>query len=349
MEDLFKDFTGDENPSGDEPQNPNPGQNQNVFDPQKQIQDFLSDDDDDVLIPGFNLDPMTNQKKEFQDPLLADIEKKKVENQAPDNDDDFLKKYNEKFGTTFKDEQELKEAMKSNVPDKTVKLTAEQEQKFEKNNQVLQSLEAAERLGNRELLLLHHLGLEKQKMGEDFDREIAESEISEKLNSWDQNGTLEFNASELRKKLNGEISKIKTENDELNKIKTSEIEKVEKEKLDAIQKEIIDIYKSQDFFGIKLEKDVMNKIYNSIVTNEFSERLNSNPKLMIQLAIMDAYKEEISKRSTRPTADYGRKEVLDELIPNSSKQGLNQARGGIESKGNNLSLVDSLLYNGAAK
>jgi hypothetical protein len=286
------------------------------------ISSFL-ENDNNIKIDGLNYDAKTNTKIEKIDPLL-EIEKSNKE--VAEND--FIKEYNKKFGTSFKDELELKQAMEKPV-EKVSKLTPEQEQSFIENGKYISALENALSKSNYDILLMHNLGLEKNELGEHFDYDMAVEDIKERLNNWKNNGTLDFNANTVKDQIKSELDRLKDENKKLESIKNSEQILKEKENEEMIKNTLLDIFKEESFFGIKPEKEKINQVYNDIVSNSFSNTLSTNPKLLVELAMMYAYKEEINKRTTRPTADLGRKEILDELIPNSSKnQGLNQSRGG---------------------
>ncbi len=295
------------------------------------INSFLENDDDFIKIDGFNYNSKTNTKIEKIDPLL---EVEKPNKEVVEND--FIKEYNKKFGTSFKDELELKQAMGKPV-EKVSKLTPDQEQSFIENGKYISALENALSKSNYDILLMHNLGLEKNELGEHFDYDIAVDDIKERLNNWKNNGTLDFNANTVKEQIKSELGRLKDENKKLEDIKNSEQILKEKESEETIKNTLLDIFKEESFFGIKPEKEKINQVYNDIVSNSFSNTLSTNPKLLVELAMMYAYKEEINKRATRPTADLGRKEILDELIPNSSKnQSLNQSRGGNAIKKDNV-------------
>jgi len=294
------------------------------------IDSFL-ENDDYIKIDGFNYDSKTNTKIEKIDPLL---EVEKPNKEVVENN--FIKEYNKKFGTSFKDELELKQAMGKPV-EKVSKLTPDQEQSFIENGKYISALENALGKSNYDILLMHNLGLEKNELGEHFDYDMAVDDIKERLNNWKNNGTLDFNANTVKEQIKSELGRLKDENKKLEDIKNSEQILKEKENEETIKNTLLDIFKEESFFGIKPEKEKINQVYNDIVSNNFSNILSTDPKLLVELAMMYAYKEEINKRATRPTADLGRKEILDELIPNSSKnQSLNQSRGGNAIKKDNV-------------
>jgi hypothetical protein len=337
-DDLFKDFDMPENP-----ENPNNNLDyqdnslENTLIDELSINDLLDNDDDDVTI--------------LQDFVGKQEPAKPAPDNTPSEEDDFVKKYNEEFGTNFKDKVELKQSLQNQTPAKVSALTEDQEKEYERNTATINALSDVLNKSSREILTMHHLSLKKQEMGEHFDIDIAKDEVKDKLDKWEDNGTLDFNANNLKSEIKSELQKLQDKNKGLEEIRDSEKIAEAEKKVGAIQNKIIDIFKKQSFFGIKPEKDVLNKVYADIVNNEFSKQLNQNPELLVELAIMHAYKSEIEKRALRPTADQGRKEVLDELIPNHQKSTtLNQARGGSTTKKlGGDELVDLFLFGNTAK
>lgn len=280
-------------------------------------------------------------------------ESKDDKDKNEDDEDLDLKAFNEKFSTSFKDNQELKEFLKGkdkNEEDKSDDKTLE-----EANNQIailspyleLNESGTDHKIDDEGLMRSQFESIAMQE-NKDLNNEDVQIEIEEKIQDLKDSGKLYKSANLLRNQLKTVVENYTKSKTSIETKREDAKKASEKETKENLQNEFINLHSSKNFYGVELDKELISKTYKDVVSGKFLENLKNNNKAIAELALMAATKEKIFKKSTGLTYSDGLKAITDEFKSASEKDSPiseAQKRGTAASKKGTEGLIADILYN----
>lgn len=289
-------------------------------------------------------DKDTGEEEESEEESLFGEEKKEEEEEDSEFTDTDLASFNKKLNKEFKTTQELKDFL--NKGDEAV-VSVTEDQEYDKAQGKLEMYEPLLELGHEELMRKEFETIAVQK-NKDLNDEDVQEDIEEQLEKLRDTNQMDLRAERLRDILRNKIIEpAKAEKAKIEQARTQRQADQEKSSAEETQNALAEIFNNKNFFGLKPDRETVNKVYQDIKTGKILEDLKSDKKLLAEVAMMRAYKEQIYKKASGLTYNDGMKAILDDYKTQSSKQGSSitkaqkrgSSTGGDESRG----LLSSIL------
>lgn len=229
---------------------------------------------------------------------------------------------NKLFGTNKKSIDEFKDLLKKEEEPEKNEINIEKIEVAQKRVELFDSkiqMDARELLFEDNMLRFYDDAKKSNTSLTDEDIEEFKETLNEKLDSWDEAGSLLPNAQILKTKLKEYRDLNKNIVDNYNQQKKQEEEKNKEVQTEKIQSAFNKHFEDKTFMGVSLTKDLLLNAYKKIDEGNFIEMIQKNPDLQVKLALFLETQELIQKRSEQPTKSDGIREVLDELKPGTSK------------------------------
>ncbi len=326
---------------------------------QADINDFANQgfgeatEEDDKVIPD------TTQKI-----VKKDLENEEEEEEEEEESDDInfesakneeelidLQAFNKQFNTKFTKQEELKDFI--NKKESTEEASKDDEVIESADNYInlvspLLKMDRQGRylVGDEALMRkqLEQLAVADRK---DLNNEDVQLEITTELNSLIDSGHLKYEAKDLRRSISENVKKLTGDKDVITTKRTNATALVQKEFKQDLQKEFIALHGMENFYGMEnINKKLVAEAYRKATSGEFLESLKDK-KVLAELSLMAALKEEIFKKSSGLTYDDGMKAILDEF--KSKKKDTPAAKA--QKRGTTANnqdtqkgLIDSILY-----
>lgn len=249
-----------------------------------------------------------------------------------DNNDDFdLEKFNKKLNKNFQTQQELMDYLQGNDQKQE---DQEDDKTLEQHNEAITAWEQFIGLDDTSLIRANLEQIQIQKGKDVNDSEIA-FEIESQLNEMADKGTLPLRAEILRNKLQAKVSESKT----IVKGITDKREAAELETKKAITKKTQDALAKfytgdKNFYGVTLSKQDVLDTYKDINSGDFIQRLQSNPELTAELALLFKHKNIVRSKAEGKTYSDGVNDLLNEL-GTSKKRDIHRGNAGLTSSSRN--------------
>lgn len=162
-------------------------------------------------------------------------------------------------------------------------------------------------------------GKESQINSEDFNFELEAAIEEIKENSTMKN----LYVKNVKNEISNILKEKTNEKEAINTKINEEKDKIINENRTNLQSSFKQIFESENFLGIKVSKEEINKAYNSVNNRELSEQLNNSPELVAKVALFVGLQEKLMNNSTNGTYGEGVKAAIDSLKGNSSAQKTN--------------------------
>lgn len=150
---------------------------------------------------------------------------------------------------------------------------------------------------------------------EEFDTEV-EMELSEYENN--PRAAKSF-ADNIRLSISEKINLNKAEKENINKskIEAENLKRLEERK---IIRDTISKFNKQKLFGIEATQEILQSVYNSIVSNDITKAVNSNPEILAEIAFYVKNRDSIKENFGKATFGEGVKSIVDEISGKNSQQ-----------------------------
>lgn len=250
--------------------------------------------------------------------------------------------FNKKLNTNFKTEQELIDFMKSKDDEGA---------KGPTDDEIINDADLAIKYYSP-LVLLNDKDLMRKQFEtlainekKDINDEDVQYEIEQKLQDLIDSYDLSNKASQLRDRLKGMITDAEGKKAEVIKKQEDLVIAQEAKQKEELQKAFIDINANKKFFGVDVEPSRLTGIYKEVSTGKFLEKIKSDPKLLVELATMAEYRDEISKKAGGRSYGDGVRDILDEFKVKKEDRSINRAqqRGSDGSSNNSKDLIKGFL------
>ena len=277
-----------------------------------------------------NFDGLDNPDKNENKTETPENEKEKKETPENENDLEFeenknidfdIESFNKKMGTSFKDEEEMKNFLSEKKEEQE---TIKEKDEIDKAEKGIQFFKEHLALDDEELLRRQLVALAVQKGLDPKDEDVNLS-IEEEINNVKDKMVLDIKANEIRKGLREASEKNQKIIDDYNKKVNDKKMAIESQRKKTIQSAFSNIFKSKSFFGIVPEQERLQKAYSDVASGKLIERLESDPKLLAEVAILLDYKKEIHSKASGLTYDDGVKAILDEFNVNKQEKSKDRA------------------------
>lgn len=307
-----------------------------------------------------SLDKIGDDKEASEQQQQAAEEEEQEEEEQEEEDDgiDFdsknpnseydLEAFNKKFNTTFKSDEELR----TFLDNKETQVENDQDdQALEQATTQIDALipflekQNGVYVVDSETLMLKQFQTVAMQENKNLNDPDVQLEITEKLEDLKDKGVLDIYADNLRNKLEKIVDQHTTTKNQIEQKREDKRLAEEKASQKSLQDELIGFYNVDNFYGVKLEKDLVKEVYQDINSGNFIESLQNDHKLVAELALMAKVKEKIFKKSSGLTYNDGLGAVLGEF---KTKQKANpvvkaQSRGTAAADGSK-GLIDAILY-----
>lgn len=269
-------------------------------------EDFHTDDDlgDDFMVPG--MEPQTQP----QNPQLAQGQRSPEsqpaqgqQGQDDGNDQDFIKKFNSKYGKNFQTEKELHDFLSKNEtrdaePENVV--TSEEQQRYDQNKGVIKYFSELVQKNDEDVVRMNEQ-MEFYRKNSRNPNEEEQEEIDDLVDNYKSSGLLRINADHLRTKFENQIDKLKNFNESIdNKVNEVKTAKIKQNQLN-LRNSLKDIYLKNNgmILGVKVDKEGLQNAYNDVTSGELM-KVMSNPQKAAKLALINRYLDKIEESSMKP-------------------------------------------------
>jgi len=256
------------------------------------------------------------EEKEEEEEDSFNFGEEEEEQAEGDITDEDLASLNAKFGTDFKSAEEFRTALKAQdnkADDKT------DEQKLESAETTLDYYQKLvdPQVMNDEGLMRKQYEMVAAQEGKDLNDEDVQYEIENQLQEIIDNRTIGLHAKNLRRDIKElKIDPALNTKQEIVKRKEEAENALKRTRKENIENAVVDIHNSKSFFGINPDKKTLSKVYKSVNSGEFLEKVKGDPKLATELAAILEYREEIYKKSSGLTYSDGLKAAIDAFEKN---------------------------------
>lgn len=292
------------------------------------------------------------EEEEDEDPNKLNFDDEDKSKKKDEDDDEFdLAALNKKFDKNFQSEQEFKDFLKGKEDTDTVdkdevELTAAENQLSFLNPLLELTPNGGYKVDDETLMRKQFESIAVQNK-KDLNDEDVQIDIEEQIQTLLDKGVLNLQADNLREKIKNIVREnTQVKNSILQKRTEAKLaeEKITKENL---QNEFAAFHSMEDFYGVKLDKTIVEKAYKNAISGKFIESLQTDKKAMAEFSIMAEIKEALFKKATGRTYSDGIKTVVDEFKarPKNDK-GITKAqtRGTAASAEGSKGLIDSILF-----
>jgi hypothetical protein len=312
---------------------------ENLFENSSPLSDYsdTDDDDDDNDFPSDEISLL----EDFDDEEENDDDKNKddeneFDNENEDEDDDEnefsekeLELLNKKLGTDYKSVDDLKKDFKS-ADQQSEKEKEENEYKVLTNKIKLYENYIAM---DDEKLIREQLLSEASQNKLDITNTEVLDEIEEKIQGLIDLNQLKTMADTLRTNLNFQKEKTESSVQKIDDKRTASENEIARKNTDDLQNAFANIFTANEFLGVTVTKEAIQRAYESVRTNKFFDSVNGNQEMIAKFAMFVEYEKEISKTANRPTQSEKTKSAFDFLSGNErqARRSLTQASGSASS------------------
>jgi type I site-specific restriction-modification system R (restriction) subunit len=305
------------------------------------LQDGLDDhdDDEDELL---NIDkPFQSFEEEFEEEEYEEEEEE--DKMFPDEEDDDeneeeddaefkeeeLTVLNKKLGTNFKTVDDLKNSLKSQEEESDLQ---KEENEYKALTNKVGLYDRYIQLSNEELIREQLISEAKGEKRDITDTDVLD-EIEEKLQGMIDLNQLDGYANTLRANLNSNKEKAQSSIDKIDNKRIETQNAISKKNTSDLQDAFAEIFTQQEFMGVTVTKEIIQKAYQSVRTNKFFESVNNSQEMIAKLALFAELEKEISKTANRPTHSDNTKSAFQTLAGNGEKRrrSVTQANGSASS------------------
>lgn len=300
----------------------------------------FSFEEDDDEIPN----PESNNDLEFEDEKNEEnLFEENEEKPSSDNSDFDIEAFNKKFGKNFKTEEEVKNFFEGKNPEEEKKKTFDDE--LAEVSNIVSILNDTINLKDEDLMR-EKLKNEARKLGKDVTNEDVLIEIEDELDEMSNRGVLDIKAEQIRFQIQQVLSIKNSEKQKLVDQKTQIETQKENAEKQNLQGALVEFLNNDNFYGIKLSKEVISEVYKEIRSNKFLDAIKSNPKEQAELALMKRFKEQIFKKASGKTYADGMKAILDEFKLREKDNPVLRAqrKGSAGASDNSKDLIESILF-----
>lgn len=254
-----------------------------------------------------------------------------------------IEAFNKKLNTNFKTQQELIDFMKSKDSEDKVPEVSDEEV-IKDADLAIQYYSPLVTMNDKDLMRkqLETIAANKNKdiNDEDVQYEIEE-ELQEMIDSYDLNNK----ASQLRDRLKMMITEAESKKKEVQDRSAQRQAEQEKERKENLQKAFIDINEKKKFFGVNVQPKRLTNVYKDVSTGKFLDKIQSDPKLLVELATMLEYREEISKKTSGRSYSDGVGDILKDYKSKKEDKSITKAqqRGSSGSSDNSKDLIQGFI------
>ena len=251
--------------------------------------------------------------------------------------------------TSEKDEEDTKELIeKLKAKGIEVKVPEEQTPESEIEKQKLERIDDFIKLANDFIKqddvsvikdsLINEISQKYQRLGKEdlIDSEEFTLEVEMELAEYENNPRAAKNyADNIRLNISEKINLNKQEKE---KIFTQKQEKENSKKLEErkIIRDTISKFNKQKLFGIEANQEILQDVYNSIVSNDIAKTVNSNPEILAEIAFYVKNRESIKENFGKATFGEGVKAIVDEISGKNSQQSSSSLNNAMSQKSNGV-------------
>ena len=286
--------------------------------------DDNDNDDDDENINSEDVIENINQDSENQNfSIIKDeeLESTEIKNTSEKNEEDT---------------KELIEKLKAKGIE--VKVPEEQAPESEIEKQKLERIDNFIKLANDFIKqddvsvikdsLINEISQKYQRLGKEdlIDSEEFTLEVEMELAEYENNPRAAKNyADNIRLNISEKIN--------LNKQEKENSKKLEERK---IIRDTISKFNKQKLFGIEANQEILQDVYNSIVSNDIAKTVNSNPEILAEIAFYVKNRESIKENFGKATFGEGVKAIVDEISGKNSQQSPSSLNNAMSQKSNGI-------------
>lgn len=184
--------------------------------------------------------------------------------------------------------------------------------------------------------LINEVSVKYERLGkkdligtEEFDLEV-EMELSEYENN--PRAAKSF-ADNIRLNISEKINLNKNEKEKIINQKT-EAENLKKLEEKKIIRDTISKFNNKKLFGIEANQEILQDVYNSIISNDIAKTVNSNPEILAEIAFYVKNRDTIKENFGKATFGEGVKAVVDEISGKNSQQTPSSLNNAMNTKSN---------------
>ncbi len=258
--------------------------------------------------------PEVDEAAEADSPLFQEKKEDEVPEGGPTVTEDDLADLNAKLGTDYQTVEELKSFLnKSDAVDETA---SEETELTSAENQIeFYGPLLDQTITNDETLMRREYEAVARGEGKKLADEDTQYEINDKIQELIDSKQLDLRADKLRGELKTAVldPALKVKSD-VEKSRTERTEAQQKTDKETLQNEFAEIFKSKNFFGIVPEKEKIEEAYKRVTSGDYIQKLQSDKKALARTAMMEAYFDEISKKTSNGSSySDGVRSVVDEF------------------------------------
>jgi hypothetical protein len=319
-------------------------------------QDEEEDDDENLFRGDTENEPDltdTSEKEDEDDEEEDDDDDDELsfseDEEEEEEDDEFTKeeieKFNKRLDTDFKTSEELKNHFKKE--DTKTDDPSKEEEEFETATNTIEQFSAFMGLDDEALMRRQYETIAVQK-GKDINDDDVADEIEDQVQDLIDSKTISLHAKNLRNDINEKVIKpAESKKSEIETRRAEEKAVAQKTEKEQLQNALAEIYQS-DFFGVKIDKKTLSKVYKDVNSGQFLDGLKSDKKAQAELAVLLAYKPEVYKKATGLTFSDGLKAATEDFDKKQKQNGESamtkaQKRGTSGSSDGSKGLLSSLI------
>lgn len=302
----------------------------------------IEDQEDEIVDLTKQQNSDSENKEEDNDDLFKEASSSKEDQNNQQSDFD-IEVFNKKFGKNFKSEEEVKNFFEGKQENQKEETTLEDN--IAEVSNIVSILQETIDLSDKDLMR-EQLKNEAKKAGKDVNNEDVQIEIEDELDELESNRVLDTKASLIRLKLEQVLNIKNQEKNSLISKKQQIISEKENSEKQKLQGALVEFLNKENFYGMKLSKEIVSDVYKEIRSNKFLESIKNDPKELAELALMKRFKENIYKKASGKTYADGMKAILDEFKIREKDNPIVRAqrKGSSGASDNSKDLIDSILF-----
>lgn len=232
-----------------------------------------------------------------------------------------LSSFNKMFNKNFKTQEELKAFMeekdKAEEVDKDEEILTTAQSQLDVLEPLLKQDAQGHYIVDDEALMRKQYETvflqEAYKNGEKLDNYELQSKINEAVEELKDKNVLNIYADNLRNKLEKIVDNSNAEKNKIIQKRTEAAEQIKTKQKKELQSNLVKFHGLESFYGVNLDKKTVGEAYVSASDGSFIQALQSDPKLLAEVALMVKVKEQIFKKSSGRTYNDGVESILNEF------------------------------------
>lgn len=222
-----------------------------------------------------------------------------------------LEELNSKFGTDFKDIKSFKDSLHREKND-------EQAEQIDRKRNLLGYYKDVMKRDSRSILIEDEKAKAAQE-GKDVKDEAVLDLINEKLDTLEDNGTLDYAARTILSELANLTDKLESDIDTFDQSKKQTEEDRITDKKEAVEKAVLEMYNQKDYYGLQLEKKAYLDAYRKVTKGELVKIIENDPRIAVELQLFLDNRKNLSSLNNSASYNDGIRDTFDAIKGKSTK------------------------------